>query len=634
MKVLATIVVFMFTALSTRLWFLQILASDQFVALADQNQVRLVPIPSLRGEILDRNGNVLIGNRSSTVVLVDRLAMGDQAEAVLYRLSQLLGIPVSDFTDRLYSLKYLPYQPIPVAEDVPKQDIFYIEEHQDLFRGVSYEVDPVRQYPAGDLAAQVLGYLGEISSAQLGQSEFSAYRPGEVVGKAGVEASYERFLHGTNGTREIQVNAQGQVLDYNFGGQPPIPGDDVVLSIDQDVQRLVEQSLAQGISVARESGYKATGGAVIVLNPNNGQVVALASNPTYDPSIFLGGLSYKEALGLDLCYPNKPCPAPSHNDPLLDRAIQGLYPAGSTFKPFIATAALKEGYARTDGKYPCPPSYFAPIDPTRHLFHNWSSLNYGDISLAEALVISCDTVFYQFGYDFWQRYQKSGGHDETMQQDLRLMGFGRPTGIDLPGEQAGQIPDYQTLLNLFVKNPALFNNDFAGWLPGDAINLSIGQGFVSVTPMQLAMAYAAIANGGTLYAPHVASRIQTPDGQVVQEIQPEVLGKLPITQRQVDFLRNALTGVTVSGTAHIAFQGFPLSQIPVAGKTGTADIIPQQPYSWFAAMAPAGDPKYVVVALVEQGGHGSTTAAPIVRRVLEGLFGLGPSGIVVGNTVD
>lgn len=271
MKVLATIVVFMFAALSTRLWFLQILASDQFVALADQNQVRLVPIPSLRGQILDRNGNVLIGNRSSTVVLVDRLAMGGQDEAVLYRLSQLLGIPVTDFTDRLYSLKYLPYQPIPIAEDVPKQDIFYIEEHKDLFPGVSYEVDPVRQYPDGDLAAQVLGYLGEISSAQLGQSEFSGYRPGEIVGKAGVEASYEKYLKGTNGTREIQVNAQGQVLDYNFGFDDPIPGDDIVLSLDQDVQRLVEQSLAQGISVARQSGLKATGGAVIVLNPKIGR---------------------------------------------------------------------------------------------------------------------------------------------------------------------------------------------------------------------------------------------------------------------------------------------------------------------------------------------------------------------------
>ena len=639
-KVLALLVVFMFAALSTRLWFLQVLASDQFAALADQNQVRLVPIAALRGEILDRHGNVLVANRPSTVVLVDRLGMEGQDEQVLYRLSQLLGIPVSDFTDRLYSIKYAPYQPIPVAEDVPDREIFYIEEHKGLFPGVTYEVDPVRLYPYGTLAAHLLGYSGEISSSQLGETEFQGYRLGEIVGKAGIEESYERYLKGTNGTREIQVNAQGLVLDENFGEQSPLPGDDVVLSIDSNLQRLAEQSLAQGIAVARQTLDRSSGrnleapaGAVIVMDPKTGQVLALASNPTFHPSIFLGGLSYKEALSLDLCFPSRPCPDPSHDNPLLDRALQGLYPAGSTFKPFVAAAALKEGFAKPSGRYNCPSGYIVPHDIQQHVFHNWSSLNYGAISLAQALVISCDTVFYQFGYQFFLKYFQSNKTDELFQHDLEQMGFGRLTGIDLPGEQAGQVPTNSSIRQIFEANPKVFGQ-FPGWQAGDSVELSIGQGFLSVTPLQLAVAYSAIANGGTIYAPHVALKIQTADGHVVQEIQPQVMGTLPISKQQVNFLRNALSGVTVSGTASSAFDGFPLSRIPVAGKTGTADIIPKQPYSWFAAMAPAYNPRYVVVAMVEQGGHGSTTAAPIVRRILEGLFGVTPSGIQAGVDVD
>jgi penicillin-binding protein 2 len=294
---------------------------------------------------------------------------------------------------------------------------------------------------------------------------------------------------------------------------------------------------------------------------------------------------------------------------------------------------MKEGFAKQTGRYNCPSGYIVPHDIQRHVFHNWSSLNYGAISLAQALVISCDTVFYQFGYQFFLKYFQSNKTDELFQHDLEQMGFGRPTGIDLPGEQAGQVPTNSSVRQTFEANPKVYGQ-YEGWQAGDSVELSIGQGFLSVTPLQLAVAYSAIANGGTIYAPHVALKIQTADGHVVQEIQPQVMGTLPISKQQVNFLRHALSGVTVSGTASSAFDGFPLSRIPVAGKTGTADIIPKQPYSWFAAMAPADNPRYVVVAMVEQGGHGSTTAAPIVRRILEGLFGVTPSGIKAGVDVD
>jgi penicillin-binding protein 2 len=632
MKVLAALVVFMFAALGTRLWFLQVLATDEFAALADQNQIRLVPIDPLRGEILDRTGRVLVGNRPSTVVLVDRLEMSGQEEQVLFRLSNLLRIPVSDLLERLDSVKYLPYQPVPVAEDVSKEDVFYIEEHRRLFPGVSYEVDSVRYYSQGSLAAHVLGYVGEVSDRQLADGAFEDYRRGQIVGKGGVEATYEPDLFGTSGLRKLLVNAQGTVIDRDFERRDPAPGNNLVLTIDTRIQKLSERSLELGIELARNIKHtetdrylRATGGAVLVMDPRNGQVLAMASNPSYDPSIFLGGLSRREARSLDLCPPGSGlCPPPAHNTPLLDRTIQGLYPAGSTFKPFVAAAALQEGIAKTNGFFDCPSEYVAPVDPTKHKFRNWSRVDHGFITLNEALVISCDTVFYKFGYDFWLRYHRSKNTSEQFQRHLARMGFGRRTGIDLPGEQMGVVPDHQYVRKVYKRNPKVFGK-FYGWLPGEAINLSIGQGFLSVTPMQLATAYSALANGGTLYQPHVGLRVEHPDGRVVRRIKRQPIGRLPITKRQAAFLRDSLTGVPVRGTAASAFLGFPFDRVSVAGKTGTADIIPQQPYSWFAAMAPAEDPKYVVVALVEQGGHGSTTAAPIVRRVLEGLFGLRPS---------
>jgi penicillin-binding protein 2 len=367
-----------------------------------------------------------------------------------------------------------------------------------------------------------------------------------------------------------------------------------------------------------------------VLDPRTGAVLAMASNPSYDPRIFNGGLSVKEARSLDIC---GDCP-PRHNQPLLDRATQGLYPAGSTFKPFVAAAALHEGFAKLNGQYNCPSGWTAPIDPTHHVFHNWSTLDYGYMSLAQALTVSCDTVFYQLGYQFWRAYWRSPERaNELMQKDLETMGFGRATGIDLPGEQHGLVPTAEYVRQVFKSNPAVYGK-FYGWLPGDAVNLSIGQGFLQVTPLQLATAYAALANGGRLLRPHVVDRIDAPDGSVVRRIQPQEYGRLPVGRRQINYLRNALANVPRTGTAATAFAGFPLDQIPVAGKTGTADVIPQQPYSWFAAMAPADHPRYVVVCMVEQGGHGSTTAAPIVRRILEGLFGLRPAPLRAGSVAD
>jgi penicillin-binding protein 2 len=631
MKVLAGVVVFMFSALSIRLWYVQVLASSQFSRMANQNQVRLVPVYPVRGEILDRNGRVLVGNRPSTVLVVDRREMRGQERVVLSRVSALLGVPVKDLRARLHSVKYYPYQPIPIAEDVPKSKVFYMAEHPGEFPGVRYQVAPVRYFANGSLAAHLLGHLGEVSRQQLAERRFRGYRPGELVGQSGVEAEYERYLHGILGTRGIQVNAKGEVLDDNFGGRPPVPGENVVLSIDTKIQKLAEHSLTLGIKLARrtiDSGsgrpLKATGGAVVVMDPNNGQILAMASSPTFDPASFAGGLSQKELQKLN---------EPASQAPLINRATQGVYPAGSTFKPFVAGAALADGFATRQGRYDCPGSWQVPTDRGR-VFHNWDPQGRGLISLPEALVVSCDTVFYQFGYDFWLQYLRSGKKNEVFQKYLTRMGFGKRTGVDLPGEEAGRVPNERLERLLYKRYPSVFGR-YYGWLPGDSVNLSIGQGFLLVTPLQLAQAYSALANGGRLLEPRVGWRVETPTGRVLRRIGTRSKGRLPLSSQQIAFLRSSLRGVPERGTAALAFAGFPLNRIPVAGKTGTADIIPKQPYSWFAAMAPANHPKYVVVAMVEQGGHGSTTAAPLVRRVLEGLFGVPPSQrLQAGGVVD
>ena len=631
MKVLSGLVAFMFGALTIRLWYVQVLASAQFARMANENQVRLVPVYPTRGEILDRNGRVLVGNRPSTVLVLDRRDMGGREREVLSRLANLLGVPVADLTRRLNSVKYFPYQPIPVAEDVPKDKVFYIAEHPAEFPGVRYEISPIRYFKNGRLAAHVLGHLGEVSREQLEQRRFRGYRAGELVGQAGVEATYERYLHGKVGTQGIQVNAKGDVLNDNFGGRAPIPGKNVVLSIDTKIQKLAEGSLVEGIELARRtvdssSGryLRATGGAVVVMDPKNGQVLALASSPTFDPEMFINGLSPSELGELS---------DSANQSPLVNRAMQGLYPAGSTFKPFVAAAALHEGVATMDGRYHCPGAWQVPTDRGR-VFHNWDPRDRGFIGLPESLVISCDTVYYQFGYQFWLDYLRSGKKNETFQKLLGQMGFGKPTGVDLPGEKVGRLPNERLARSLYRRYPEVFGQ-YYGWLPGDSVNLSIGQGFLLVTPLQLAKAYSALANGGRLLEPRIGWRIETSDGKVVRRIAGRSDGRLPLSRREITFLKDSLRGVTERGTAALAFAGFPLDRIPVAGKTGTADIIPRQPYSWFAAMAPAKNPKYVVVAMVEQGGHGSTTAAPVVRRIFEGLFGLPPSHrLQTGGVVD
>ncbi len=504
MKVLAALVVFMFAALTTRLWFLQVLASPEFSKEAQQNRVRLVPTMPVRGKILDRDGKVLVGERPTSVVLVNRQELGDRADEVMFRLSQVLHMPAKLLVRRMNNLQYLPYQPVPVAEDVPRDQVFYIAEHADLFPGVSSETQSLRSYPQGDIAAQVLGHIGPITAEEVKTDpDLGKLPPTTEVGQAGIEQEYDAYLRGVPGKKVIQVNAQGRVLNANdIGSIPATNGDNVVLSIDGKVQALAEQSLAEGIAVAHntydtESGkyLQATGGAAIVMDPRTGRILAMASNPTYDPSLWIGGLSqkqYKQIRGTG-----------SVPGALFNRAIQGAYPPGSTFKTFVGAAALRQHYITERTALSCPGEYEVPGDTSHTVFHNWNPVNTGYLTLTSALVQSCDTFFYQLGYKFWQAYVHSGyepntgaGGKEFMQTDLSRMGFGKTTGVDLPLEAKGILGTNAYKKALEKEAPAVYGK--LPWLPGDYLNMAIGQGFMTTTPMELATAYAAIANGGKI----------------------------------------------------------------------------------------------------------------------------------------
>jgi penicillin-binding protein 2 len=624
---LAAVVAFIFAALVTRLWFLQVLATEQFRDAANSNRVRLVPLVAPRGRILDRGGEFLVTNRPTKVLLVDRRKVKDE-EALLEKLSKLLKVPFERLEENLNDPNYLPYQPVPVYEGAPDRAVFFIAEHQDEFPGVSYALDGRREYAHGGLAAHLLGYLGAINRSELKDPSFADHLPGEKVGRSGVEELYEHFLHGQNGWLKLEVNSTGRTLG-TLGRKEPTPGNDLWLSLDWNIQELAQDTLADAVGAARaevfneETGTfsQSNAGAVVVLDPDNGHVLAMASFPSYNPKVFLGGLSFKEFHEL-----NKP----SSNYPLSNRAIAGLYPPGSTFKPFVATAAIKAGMTDTSAYYPCPPTFQVPGDITT-LFHNWTSAHLGTLSLAESLTLSCDTIYYDFGFRFWLEREARG---DMLQSHIRKWGFGRETGIDVPGEIDGRVPDESWKQQVHEELPKLF--PYPDWLPGDNINMSIGQGDLLVTPLQLAVAYSAIANGGTLYRPQVGLKVTTPDGEVVKHIKKQPYGRVPASKETLAFIRQALTGVVQgSGTAASAFAGFPLDQYSVAGKTGTAEATLEGRevlHSWFAAMAPAEDPEYVVVAVVEEGGHGSDVAAPVVRRVLEGLLGLTPAELNIVET--
>ena len=637
LKVVALLMAFMFAALTTRLWFLQVLAVAQNRRAALDNSVQVAETDALRGTIKDARGRELVENRMSLEVRVRKDRLGQNAEQVLLDLADLLDVPVKSITQSLQDKRYYDYQPKPVAEFVPERVAYYLKEHPDEFPGVSVVPASVREYPWArehrdpEFAAHALGYLGQIQGKEYEDPKFNhgltEYGQNDLVGRSGLEQVYEKYLRGEKGAQKYIVNSDGETI-RTLGEQPATPGDNLVLALDADVQQAAEEELQNGIDRARtivdeQSGtyLKADGGAVIVLDAQTSGIVAMASWPAYNPEWFVKGLTPEQSKYLF---------GDNTLAPSLNRVTQQVYAPGSTFKPFVALSAFREGLAYPGGYYACPTEYVVPGDTSGASFGNWSA-GQGSVTIASALKYSCDTVFYDFGTQFffdWRDHQLAA-NSEPFQRDLRQLGFGRPTGVDLPLETSGTVPDAKFMLD----HPELYPD---GPIPGVNILLSIGSGEMRATPMQLATAYLALANGGKMCKPHLVDHIEDAQGNTVKQIGSRCYADLPYTQAQLDYIvRDGLAQVTqAGGTAGLAFAGFPLSTIPVAGKTGTAERPPFQDTSWFAAIVPAYQPRYVVIAMVEQGGFGSTTAAPIVRHVIERMYDLPVSGPVSGGSQD
>jgi penicillin-binding protein 2 len=649
--VVYVVVAALLSTLGGRLWYLQVMNGTSYIKLASENQTRNVIVPAVRGQILDDVGNSLVRNQAALVVSVNMMVLSqkesDGGTAVLARLAKLLGMSDKLLTEKVRLCTKgvpqpcwtgSPYQPIPVDQNVPDQVALQVLEEPKQFPGVTAEVQPVVSYPEPDGAdpAQVLGYLQpitpqEIAARHLPVTGFSGV---DLVGQAGLEAQYDTQLRGSAGKQVVSVNAGGDVTG-TVRETPAQSGDDLVTSINSSIQADAQDALNKAIAKARAAGNDANQGAAVVLT-TTGRVVAMASYPDYNPSVWTNGISSKEFSQLF---------GSSDGEPVINWATQGQYAPGSTWKVTSTAAAVADGYS-INGLYNCP----ASVSIGGHSYINDGQPNLGEMTFSQALIQSCDTVYYNLAYDMWLKdnpnanvVTSASAPIQKMQKMELAWGFGKPTGIDLPAESSGTVPTREWLY-YFWKDNAYTGQDWCRngreygsyvqqiewqdcrsgnvWEPGLAAIAGIGQGYVSVTPTQLADAYVALANGGTLYSPRIGSALVNSSGKVVQRINPPVAGHLPVSGYTLSYIRQALAGVVTQGTAAGAFGGFPLSKVCVAGKTGTAEIMGKVATSVFASFAPCDHPKYVVIVMIPNSGYGADAAAPAVRQIYDGIYGL------------
>jgi penicillin-binding protein 2 len=639
----ATLVVF--AVLFLRLWSLQILSGSKYASVALDNQLRTVRLPAPRGLIEDREGRVLVTNVASTAVDVwpaDLPKQGRYAE--MRRLAAVLHMRLPKVLAKLERSKGDLLTPVTIQVAVHEDQVEYLREHALEFPGVHTRTIYLRQYKTEALLAHVLGYVGEISPQQVEALRRSCHlpsdlcpQPGDEIGQTGVEAAYDGYLRGQPEIDEVHVNALGVPIGKPVPRSVAVPGSAVRLTIDISLQRAAERALRDGIQLAHADGHwLADGGAIVAMDPNTGEILAMASSPTFKPSVFVGRTSAKKLAPL-----LNPAVAKKDNYPGLNRAVAGLYPPGSTFKPVTALAAMQEHVISPFQTLQCTPTF------TVHgqVFKNWDPFSDRPMTLPEAIAASCDTYFYQLGYDF---YALPADRGHPLQGWASRFGFGAPTGIDIGGEpvlpynhEVGLLPtpEWRQATYTAKTDPGHWQIDRL-WKPGDSIQLAIGQKDLLVTPLQMVRFYAMIANGGKLVKPHVVDAVGRPGGGMVP-INPPLPTPTGVDPAALQVVRDGLYQATHAsfGTATSVFGAFP---IPVAGKTGTAEKVVQPPgyahpveqdQSWWCGYAPADAPRIAVCAVIENGGHGGTAAAPAALRVFEHYFhrSAGPIGTIYSD---
>jgi penicillin-binding protein 2 len=601
LRVVGIAVLVLFLVLVLRLWSLQIVDGKSFAAAVTRNQVRVVSVSAPRGDIVDRNDTVLVTNVPVQELLLSRVTASEDP-SIIGKVAALIGQTPAQVKAAVKDERYSPYEPVPVETNVTPDTVQWVQTHQSDYPGVSIQTVTQRSYPqGGTTATHVLGYLGD-------------NKQGTLVGQSGIEKQYETYLHGINGRQALSVNASGNVVG-TLSRQAPQIGDTVVLNVDNGLQQVVQNDLAAQIIQDRHTPDvedhnalpPAINGAAIVMNPQNGQVLAMASYPTYDLNEWVGGISSANYAALT---------APG-NYALNNNAIQGEYTPGSTFKLITATADLQDG-VYSPSRYFDDTGTFKVSNCTggKCTFTDNPGDSGGEYNLALALTVSSDSYFYNLGELFWEGRATYGPN--AIQNVGAQYGEGVSTGIDLPFEAVGQIGSQTEREKLHQANPTAFPN--TTWYTGDNIEMAFGQGDTTLTPIEQAVAYATFANGGTRYAPQVASEIVNPTtGAVVKSFSKQVLGHVNLPVSIGEPILQGLEGVIANkkGTAYQVFQGFPTSW-NLAGKTGTAtNPGDDEPNSWFVAFGPNPNPQYVVLAVIDQGGYGAEAAAPLVRSIFD-----------------
>ncbi len=591
--VLSGFALVMFSIIFFRLWYLQVLSGDKYLKQAHNNQVRDVTVQAPRGQILDRSGQVLVDNRTALALQLqptDLPRTHRRREREFARLGKVIGMSPKAIQKQLHQqTKDLPANPVTLKRDVNYDLVYYLRENQASYPGVSVQRVYVRNYPDGNLAAQIFGYVREVTGPQLKEPRYQGLGPGDEVGQSGVENTYDNVLRGTNGMTKVQVDAAGRPTGGVLSQTRAKPGDNLLLSIDSPVQKAGEAAL---------NSFPHPG-AFVAMNANDGEILGLGSSPTFDPSIFtkpvIPTATYKQLA------------SQTAGSPLTNRAIQGLYPTGSTFKPITSIAALQSGVL-TPSTTIVDGGSFTEGGIT---LHNAGLGSYGALQLPEALQVSSDVFFYNVGA---MLYRDGGDAQQKWASDL---GIGHPTGIDLPGEVAGLLPTPAWRNKLYKQHKT-----DRPWTMGDNVNLAVGQGDLQTDPLQMAVAYSAIANGGNVVRPHVGLEVKDSNGGVVQEIDPGPQRHLDINP---EYSRAILDGIHMAaqspqGTSYPVFGNFP---IPMAGKTGTAQRYVngvEADQSWYVALAPYPHPQIVVAATIEQGGFGVDAAAPVARQILDAYY--------------
>jgi penicillin-binding protein 2 len=591
--VLSGIALVMFSIIFFRLWYLQVLSSDHYLKQAQNNQVRDITVQAPRGEILDRDGQVLVDNRTALAlqVLPTELPRKRHKQREEFaRLSHVIGMHTDQIEKQIRKqTKDLPSNPVTLRRDVSYDLVYYLRENQDKYPGVTVQRVYVRNYPDGNLGAQIYGYVREVTGPQLKEARYQGLLPGDQVGQSGIENTYDNVLRGTNGMTRVQVDAAGNPTGHILSQVQPKAGDNLVLSIDRPVQEAGEAAI----------NSFSTPGAFVAMNVKNGEILGLGSSPSFDPAIFSKPViptSTYTALT-----------SPDNGAPLSDRAIQGLYPTGSTFKPITSIAALQSGTITPSTTIYDGGTFDLGDGNT---LQNAGGASYGALQLSHALTVSSDVFFYNVGADLYK-----AGNTSAQDKWAYDLGIGHPTGIDLPGEVAGLLPTPQWRDELFKKHQT-----DRPWTIGDNVNLAVGQGDLQANPLQMAVAYAAIGNGGDVVRPHVGMQVEDPNGSVVQDIDPAPIRHLNINPEYRSVIMQGIHNAAQEsdGTSYPVFGTFP---VPMAGKTGTAQRgIGEPDQSWYVCLAPYPNPKIVVAATIEQGGFGVQAAAPVARQILTAYY--------------